>query len=224
METRSRFRVLVLSKTAGYRHESIPAGIEGIKKVGASGKFTVDASEDSTLISVDHLRRYAVVVFLQTSGDFLNQEQLGALKTYMKNGGGFVGIHCAASAMFTEPWYGELIGAIFTDHPEPQKVVVRVEKGNHCIVAGHPEEFAWLDEWYNFRANPSRDKVTVLLSIDEKGYEGGKMGDDHPLAWCQEIDGGRSFYTALGHFSEAYEDDKFMNHVLNGILWAAGMV
>ncbi|KAI1331998.1 carboxylesterase-like protein [Xylariaceae sp. FL0255] len=218
------FRLFVFSKTAGYRHDSIPAGIEGFKQLGISTKaFTVDASEDASLINLEYLKQFKVVVFLSPSGEFLTREQLGSLKAYINHGGGFVGIHCASSAMYSEPWYGELIGAYFADHPEPQHGIVKVENKDHVIVSGFPEEFKWFDEWYNFTSNP-RDKVTVMLSTDESEYRGGTMGSDHPLAWCREFDGSRTFYTSLGHFDEAYRDEAFMKHVLNGVLWAAKLV
>ncbi|KAI1377083.1 glycosyl hydrolase [Hypoxylon crocopeplum] len=224
MMVNNKFSVFVFSKTAGYRHESIPVGIESIRQLGASSDaFTVDSSEDASLITVKNISRYAAIVFLQTSGDFLNADQLAELQSYVRGGGGFVGIHCAAAGMTNDPWYGQLIGAVFTDHPEPQDGVLAVENRGHVIVSGLPEEWEWFDEWYNFDANP-REKVTVLLSINEETYKGGKLGEDHPLAWCREFDGGRSFYTSLGHFEEAYADPAFMDHLLNGILWAARRV
>ncbi|KAI1347806.1 carboxylesterase-like protein [Xylaria sp. FL0043] len=224
--SQEKFDVFVFSKTAGYRHASIPAGIKGLTDLGvSSGSFKVTASEDASLINAQFLSRFRVVVFLSTSGEFLTSEQLNGLKTYVNNGGGFVGIHCAAAGMYSEPWYGELVGAYFAGHPEPQGGVVRMEGENkgHVIVSGTPEEMEWFDEWYNFKVNP-RGKVTVLLSIDEELYEGGTMGSDHPIAWCREFDGGRTFYTALGHFDEAYRDKTFMTHLLKGILWAARVV
>ncbi|KAI1811901.1 carboxylesterase-like protein [Poronia punctata] len=224
MENTERFRIFVFSKTSAYRHDSIPAGIEGLKKLGAStNTFTVEASEDASLIDAGHLSQFKVVLFLSTSGEFLNKEQVAGLKTYINNGGGFVGIHCASEGMKSEPWYGELVGAYFTDHPKPQQGVVKVENPDHFIVSAYPSEFQWFDEWYNFSRNP-RNRVTVLLSTDESVYQGGTMGSDHPLAWCREFDGGRSFYTSLGHFDEAYQDEAFMKHVLNGILWTARLV
>ncbi|KAJ8119860.1 hypothetical protein ONZ43_g3279 [Nemania bipapillata] len=221
MNDQRKFRVFVFSKTAGYRHDSIPAGIEGLKKLGiSSNSFTVEASEDASLINATFLSQFKTIVFLSTSGEFLSKEQLQGLKTYINNGGGFVGIHCAACGMYSESWYGELVGAYFTNHPEPQHSIVKVESEEHIIASGLPEKLRWFDEWYNFTSNP-RDKVTVLLSTDESLYSGGTMGSDHPLAWCREFDGGRSFYTALGHFDDAYQDEAFMTHVLNGILWTA---
>ncbi|KAI0396860.1 carboxylesterase-like protein [Xylariaceae sp. FL0594] len=229
---KTKFRVFVFSKTAGYRHASIPAGIRGLEQLGASsGLFTVEASEDASLINYAHLSQFKVVIFLSTSGEFLNAEQIAGLRTYMSKGGAFVGIHCASAGMYTEPWYGEeLVGAYFADHPAPQDGVFRVDKESkgHVIVSGYSDtglpEFKWFDEWYNFKSNPrGKDGLTVLLSTDKSLFEGGTTGDDHPLAWCRELGegGGRSFYTALGHFDEAYSDEGFMRHVLNGILWTA---
>ena len=219
------FKVLVFSKTVGYRHESIPDGIAGIEKLGeTTGAFTVDATEDASVIEAHNLARYTAVIFLQTSGDFLIPEQVSALQTYMHQGGGFVGIHCASAGMTEDPWYGELVGAVFVGHPDPQEATVKLEANNrdHTIVAGMPETWDWHDEWYNFRANP-RGKVDVLITVDESTYTGGKMGTDHPLAWCRNFEGGRSFYTALGHFGEAYRNVSFMSHIRSGIFWAAGI-
>jgi len=220
-----KFRVFVFSKTSGYRHDSIPAGISGLTHLGASTNlFTVEASEDTSLINAGHLSQFKAVIFLSTSGEFLTKEQLAGLKAYINDGGGFVGIHCASAGMYTEPWYGDLVGAYFAGHPEPQQGIVKVEENNsdHVIVSEYQAgQFKWFDEWYNFTSNPRDKGVTVLLSTDESQYEGGTMGSDHPLAWCREFDGGRSFYTALGHFDEAYRDEGFMKHVLNGILWVA---
>ncbi|KAI0435251.1 Crp/FNR family transcriptional regulator [Xylaria sp. FL1042] len=226
MNIQKKFDIFVFSKTADYRHDSIPAGIEGLKNLGASSNsFDVTASEDASLINAGFLARFKAVVFLSTSGEFLTTEQLQGLKTYVNGGGGFVGVHCAAAGMYSQPWYGELVGAYFAGHPVPHRSVVRVESKvrDHVVVSGLPEEIEWFDEWYNFKENPW-GKVTVLLSTDEELYTGGTMGRDHPLAWCREFDGGRTFYTALGHFDEAFRDQAFMTHLLNGILWAARVV
>lgn len=220
MATQDAFKVLIFSKTAAYRHASIPAGIRAIQKLGSTSGFSTDASEDASIITATNLAQYAVVIFLQTSGDFLNEKQLESLKSYVRSGKGFVGIHGASSGLKNVPWYGELVGAQFTDHPKPQNGILKVENRDHFIVSGLPGEWAWFDEWYNFRSNP-RQKVSVLISIDEAEYDGGTMGSDHPIAWCREFEGGRTFYTSLGHFEEAYEDATFLSHILNGILWVA---
>lgn len=233
MPAQNEFRVFVFTKTVAYRHTSIPAGIEALRRLGTSktNPFTIEASEDASLINATYLSPFKAVVFLSTSGEFLTADQLAGLKRYVNAGGGFVGIHCASSGMRSEPWYGELVGAYFTRHPVPQRGVVRIEHGNNdkggqgVVETGFEDlggEFAWFDEWYNFSWNP-REKygATVLLTADAESFEGGEMGADHPLAWCREFEGGRSFYTALGHFDEAFGDERFMRHVLNGILWVA---
>ncbi|KAI0125243.1 glycosyl hydrolase [Xylariales sp. AK1849] len=221
MQSSTTPRILLFSKTAAYRHESIPAGVKALtQRIDAPSPFTTDSSEDASLINAANLSQYDAVVFLHTSGNFLDQAQLAALKDYLQAGGGFVGIHCAAAGMPTDLWYGSLVGAAFTDHPLPQKGVVTVEDADHVITKGLPARWEWFDEWYNFKTNP-RDKVHVLMSIDEGCYEGGTMGGDHPLAWCHETGKSRSFYTSLGHFSEAWENNDFLGHVNRGILWAA---
>ncbi|KAK9776295.1 putative Glycosyl hydrolase [Seiridium cardinale] len=224
MQSNTPCKILIFTKTAGFRHESIPAGIEALEKfTAASGSVTCDASEDASIINSSNLANYQVLVFLHTSGNFLEGAQLDALKAYVRNGGGFVGIHCAAAGMPQDPWYGSLVGAHFADHPVPQDGVVKIEGAEHVLTKALPAEWKWHDEWYNFRVNP-RENVHVLMSIDEGCYEGGSMGNDHPLAWCQEFEGGRSFYTSLGHFSEAWDDNRFLQHVTRGIYWAAGQL
>lgn len=213
-------RVFVFSKTAGYRHTSIPAGVAAIRNLGSTtGKFTTEASEDAEMINDEGLRCYDVVLFLNNTGDFLSSQQLAALRAYVQTGKGFVGVHAAAAGMAAESWYGELIGACFNGHPEPQSGCLKIECHGHPVNFTQEQSWDWFDEWYNFKSNP-RDKVTVTMSIDEKGYTGGTMGVDHPISWCRDFEGARTFYTSLGHFDEAYEDERFMAHLLNGILWA----
>lgn len=256
--TTAAFKILAFSRTQGYRHASIPAGIaalEGLATLSQSSStpFTVDATEDALVFNSPTLAQYRVIVFLQSSGEFFDNElQLCALQGFVRAGGGIVGIHCASTGLPSSEYYGRLIGAVFDGHPEPQKGVVVIEDPTHPIVssvsastdtskvtkekrtaasqigsleiAGDAVEYrkVWFDEWYNFRQNPRTfDGVHVLMSVKESTYEGGIMGEDHPIAWCQEYDGGRSFYTALGHFDEAYTDSFFKKNILNGILWAA---
>lgn len=229
------FTVLVFSKVGsqGYRHSSIPAGISALKRLSILSKssptpFTVHATEDTIVFNPSTLAQYRVIVFLQSSGEFFdNETQLDALKGFVHGGGGIVGIHCASTGLPSSEWYGRLIGGVFTDHPEPQRGIVVVEDPGHPIVApslvseAAGIQFEWFDEWYNFKSNPRvANGVHVLLSVREQSYEGGTMGGDHPIAWCQDFAGARSFYTALGHFDEAYRDTSFTSHILNGILWA----
>ncbi|GAP93339.2 putative glycosyl hydrolase [Rosellinia necatrix] len=171
MGPQEKFRVFVFSKTAAYRHDSIPAGIEALRQLGASsGAFAVEASEDASLIDTTSLSRFKVVLFLSTSGEFLTAAQLGGLRAYVNGGGGFVGVHGAAAGMRSAPWYGELVGAYFAGHAAPRRGVVAVEGGGHAIASGLPDTaFEWFDEWYDFARNPRHCGATVLLSAAAAG-------------------------------------------------------
>jgi type 1 glutamine amidotransferase len=217
-----RFAVLVFSKTAGFRHDSIPRGIAAIQALGAGHGFAVDSTEDAARFSDATLGRYKVVVFLSTTGDILDADQKAAFERYIRAGGGFVGIHSASDTEYNWPWYGRLVGAYFASHPQIQRATVRIEDLGHASTEGLPAIWQRTDEWYNFRSNP-RDSVHVLATLDEATYSGGKMGADHPLAWCQNIDGGHSWYTAMGHTSESYAEPLFRLHLLGGIESAAGV-
>jgi type 1 glutamine amidotransferase len=160
-------------------------------------------------------------VFLNTTGDLLDDAQQSAFERYIRAGGGFAGVHAAADAEYEWPWYGELLGAYFQSHPSIQWAGLTVEAPHAPSTAHLPPRWTRTDEWYNFRANP-RDHVDVLLTIDESTYDGGAQGDDHPIAWRHEFQGGRAWYTAGGHTSESFNDPLFLTHVIGGILWAAG--
>ena len=218
--TKPAYRVLVFSKTAGFRHDSIPASVVAVRKLGAEHGFTVDATEDGGAFTDADLKPYAAVIFLNTTGDILTDPQQAAFERYIKAGGGFVGVHAASDTEYGWPFYAKLVGAQFDSHPAIQKATLKRETADHPATAGLPETWERTDEWYNFRANPRPD-VRVLLSLDESTYQGGKMGD-HPAAWCHEYEGGRAFYTALGHTKESYEEPFFLKHLLGGIEWAAG--
>lgn len=216
------FRVLVFSKTNGFRHDSIPAGIALIRSLGAAHGFRVDASENAGLFTPQNLRGYGAVIFLNTTGDVLNNSQRAAFEAYIRGGGGWVGVHAAADTEQGWPFYGELLGrAWFRDHPEIQAATLQVEDGTHPSTRHFPASFTFTDEWYSFQANP-RGAARVLLKIDETSYSpgAGAMGD-HPIAWSRTLGSGRAWYTNLGHRSETYSDPLFAQHLLGGIQWAA---
>ncbi|MCW2876696.1 MAG: hypothetical protein JWQ95_796 [Sphaerisporangium sp.] len=217
------FAALVFSKTAGFRHASIPAGIAAIKQLGQEHGFTVDATEDGAAFTEANLAKYGVVVFLSTTGDVLDAAQQTAFEHYIEGGGGFVGVHAAADTEYDWPWYGKLVGAYFKQHPAPQDAVVKVEDPAHPSTAGLPTRWARNDEWYDFRTDP-RGSVHVLTSMDETSYTGGTMGADHPNSWCQNYDGGRAWYTALGHTDASYVEPNFLKMLLGGLQTAAGVV
>ncbi|MFF3644176.1 ThuA domain-containing protein [Streptomyces sp. NPDC002564] len=214
-------KVLVFSKTAGFRHDSIPDGIAAIKELGAAGGFTVDATEDARAFTAKNLAAYDAVIWLSTTGDVLDAKQQAAFEGYIKKGGGYVGVHAAADTEYDWPFYGGLAGAYFQSHPAIQPAKVRVEDHGHPATAHLPGVWERTDEWYNYRSNP-RDRAHVLASLDESSYTGGSMSGDHPIAWCQEYQGGRSFYTGSGHTKESFADPAFRRHLLGGIRWAVG--
>jgi cytochrome c len=214
-------RVLVFSKTAGFRHDSIPDGIAAIRALGLANGFAVDATEDASQFSTSALSRYQAVVFLSTTGDVLNTEQEAAFQAYIRRGGGFVGVHAAADTEYGWPWYGQLVGAWFLSHPPTQAASVRVSTVQHPSTQGLPNPWQRVDEWYDFQSNPSA-VAQVLLTVDESSYQGGKMGAAHPISWARNFDGGRSWYTAMGHTRESFADENFKRHLLGGIRWAAG--
>ncbi len=215
-----RFRVLVFSKTAGFRHASIPAGIAAIRELGRSNGFGVDATEDAGRISDAGLAPYRVVVFLSTTGDFLDGAEQTALRRWVEGGGGWVGIHAAADAEYDWPWYGTLVGAFFAHHPKLQRATVHVADHNHPATAALPDTWTRTDEWYDFKTNP-RGSVHVLATVDESTYQGGTMGADHPIIWCHPVGTGRSFYTALGHSTGSFAEPLYRAQLLGAIRWAA---
>jgi type 1 glutamine amidotransferase len=232
-----RFSALVFSKTAAFRHDSIPAGVAAIQRLGAEHNFTVDATEDATAFTDANLARYDVVVWLSTTGDVLNDAQQAAFERYIRAGGGYAGIHAASDTEYDWAWYGGLVGAYFRDHPgavNPQFQTATVKVLGRGTAATRPLPRRWVreDEWYNFRTNP-RGTVRVLAEVDERTYDprgfsvpGGSpgMGRHHPISWCQPYDGGRAFYTAMGHKSEYYSEPLLLAHLLGGIRMAAGVV
>ncbi|MFE7648776.1 ThuA domain-containing protein [Streptomyces phaeoluteigriseus] len=214
-------RVLVFSKTAGFRHDSIPDGITALKESGGTAGFAVDATEDAGAFTPTNLRRYDAVVFLSTTGDVLDDTQQRAFEDYIHRGGGYVGIHAAADTEYDWPFYGGLAGAYFESHPAIQPATVDVEDHAHPATSDLPRSWIRTDEWYNYRSNP-RDRAHVLASLDESSYSGGTMRGDHPIAWCQDYQGGRAFYTGGGHTKESYADPVFRRHLVGGIRYAVG--
>jgi cytochrome c len=221
--TSSGLRILVFSKTAGFRHDSIPAAVQALRELGARNGIRVDATEDAAVFSDTSLARYDVVVFLLTTGDVLDGGQQAALQRYVRAGGGYAGVHSASDTEHDWPWYGGLVGAYFRTHPAIQSATVTVADQRDLSTRGLPRRWTRTDEWYGFSTNP-RGAVRVLATLDERTYAPGDsaMGGDHPIAWSHRYDGGRAWYTAGGHTSESYSEPFFRAHLLGGILWAAG--
>jgi type 1 glutamine amidotransferase len=213
-------RVLVLTRTAGFRHRSIEDGVAAIRRLGRRHGFAVDDTADPARIG-QGLAGYRAVVFLSTTGDLLDPGQQAALERYLRGGGGWVGVHAAADAEYDWPWYGGLVGAWFRRHPAVQRATVLPTPGAAALAGKLPARWERSDEWYDFHANP-RGRVRVLATVDESTYRDGGMGTDHPIAWCQEYDGGRSWYSAMGHTGESFREPRFLAHLLAGLRYAAG--
>lgn len=215
-------RVLVFSKTAGFRHDSIEDGIAMLTAEAAARDWMLEATEDGARFTDESLAGFDVVVFLSTTGDVLDDAQQAAFEGFIQGGGGYVGIHSASDTEYDWPFYGDLVGAYFSGHPAIQPATITVEDMTHPATA-HLASPAWMrtDEWYSFVESPRPD-VDVLLALDESSYDpGGLAMGDHPIAWAHESLGGRAFYTALGHTRESYAEAPFVEHVSAAIAWAA---
>jgi type 1 glutamine amidotransferase len=227
-------RVLVYTKNQVgkglYVHNNILASVAALKKLGVENNFAVDVSDDPASFTDQNLKRYKALIFDNTNNEiFDNEEQKAAFQRYIRGGGGFVGIHSATGSMRQWPWYWSLIGGKFLRHPKLQTFTVKVKDPKDISTAHLPATFEWTDEFYYVDHMP--DDLHVLLAGDltklddpaKDKYPGKKFGDEFPLAWRHEFDGGREWYTALGHQPEHYSDPKFTQHILGGILWAMGV-
>ena len=214
--------VLVLTATEGYVHkEAIPAGKELLIRLGKENGFNVlHARQSAALESVDFSSLDAMV-FLCTTLDIFNSQQEALVKNYIQNGGGYVGIHAAADTEYDWPWYGQLVGAYFESHPEgtPRATLTTLETDtqftNHL-----PASWSIDDEWYNFTFQ--NEALIPLLNLEESSYVGGTNGNTHPITWYHDFDGGRSFYTGLGHKRTTYEDPRFIQLLQKGLVYAMG--
>ena len=211
--TQPQPRVLVFTKTTGWRHDSIPTAVAALQRLAAQEGLAVDHSEDAAVFNEKNLHRYRAVIFASTTGDVLDATQQAAMESFLRAGGGYMGVHSAADTEYDWSWYGELVGAYFKSHPpglQTTKVVFE-----HDGIATGP---AWTvtDEIYNYRSNP-RSAVQVTATVDERDYQGGTMGADHPIAWCHSYDGGRAWYTGLGHDIKLYADPQFEAQLKRGL-------
>jgi len=226
-----QFKVLLFTKTAEFHHKSINAGVDAIQKMGIKHHFKVDWHEDATKFSDENLEQYAVIIFLNTTGDILSDDQQISMERFIQSGKGFVGIHSASDTEYDWEWYTKMVGMMFKIHPKIQTAKLSVENHNFPGMERMPKERFWTDEYYTF--GPLLNKnLNYLLTVDENSYkpyakwedknvESNGMGDHHPMAWFHEYDGGRAFYSALGHVPATFQDDIFLDHLFGGIYWAA---
>ncbi len=213
---RAQDRLLVFTKTVGYRHDSIPAAVAAIRALAARHRIEIEHSEDAALFGADRLSRFKAVAFVNTTGAVLAGAEQRAFEAFIAKGGGFLGVHSAADTGYDWPWYGELVGAWFKNHPDGlQSGVVHFVRP---LGGTWPAAWRLTDEFYNFRSWPAPE-AAIVATLDEGTYAGGEMGPGHPISWCQTIHGGRSWYTGLGHRPELFADPVFLAHLEKGLAY-----
>jgi len=207
--------ILIFTKTNGFRHESIPAGVEAFIELADKNNIQAKHTEEVDFFNSDSLSNIDGIVFLSTSGDIFNNKQQQALKQFVRSGGGVMGVHAATTTEYNWPWFGNMLGAYFDQHPRIQEARVHVKDPDHSSTSFLPSAWTRTDEWYNYKQ--ISDDIHVLLELDERTYEGGTNGAHHPIAWCHKYEGGHIFYTGLGHTIESYSEPLFRKHLEGGL-------
>jgi type 1 glutamine amidotransferase len=220
-------KILMLTHSAGFKHDYLPVAVKTIEELGAESKeFEVVATEDCSLINEENLKTISALLFATTGELPMKEEQKVALIRFVKEGGGFVGVHNATDTFYKFPEYGEMLGGYFNGHPWTQEIVAKVEDNNHPATKHLPKSFKVKEEVYTFK-NWSRNKTHVLISLDTSSVDlsrGNRVDNDYALSWCHEYGKGRVFYTAFGHFKEIWNEEWFRKHLLGGILWSMNIL
>ncbi|MGW5670948.1 ThuA domain-containing protein [Micromonospora sp. NPDC003776] len=218
-----QYKVLVFTRSAGGNNAATAAGVQAIQQLGQERRFTVEVTNDARKFDEPHLKQFRAVVFLNTAGDVLNDAQQAAFEQYYRDGGGFVGVNSAIEAEPDWSFLTNVLGTRATGAPSAvSKATVTVADRVHPASKTLPQRWSTTDRWYNFAANV-RGVSHVLATVDEKTYPGGTMGFDHPITWCKDYQGGRSFYTGLGATPESYGTVDLRAHLGGAIQWAAGV-
>jgi cytochrome c len=216
------FKVLVFTKAVAERHASTAAGVNALRQIGDRNRFSVHVTDDARTFTSHRLKQYRVVVFLNTSGDVLNDAQQTAFEAYYRDGGGFVGIHSAIETELDWSFFTDILGTRAAGASTVTRATVKVADRVHPASEVLPQYWKRTDQWYNFSSNV-RGFSHVLATVDETSYTGGSMGFDHPITWCKDYQGGRSFYTALGDTSAAFATSDLRAHLAGAVRWAAGL-
>ena len=211
------YSVLVITETKGWVHDSIESGLKLIQNIGNKNNFNVYHSDNSSVITYKNLKEIKTIIFLNTTEEILTDVEQKVMESFIKSGKGFVGVHAAADTEYNWQWYGKLVGAYYRNHPEVMNG--KILTINHKITNHLDSEWEIEDEWYNF--DYVNYDINILLNLDEDSYIGGEHPDYHPITWYHEYDGGRSFYTGLGHTKEVYDDERFIKLLEKGILYAS---
>ncbi|MBK8698727.1 MAG: ThuA domain-containing protein [Saprospiraceae bacterium] len=229
ISAQKQFNALLFTRTNGWHHESIKDGVEAVSRLGDRHFFNVEWQENPAWFTDDKLKQYDVIIFLNTTGDILDESQQLAMEKFIRSGKGFVGIHSASDTEYNWPWYNKLVGRMFVEHPAIQTAQLKVRSRNFPGMDAFRDPHLFTDEWYVFTPE-KQTGLNYLLEVDETSYFAGKptstnpaggMGGFHPISWFHLYDGGRSFYTALGHMPAVFRDEYFLEHLFGGIYWAA---
>lgn len=210
-------KILIYTKATGYKHSSIPSGIRAVYEIAKQNDIQVDTTANNMDFNSENLKHYKAVVFLSTNPGTFNDKQKQSFINFIRNGGGFLGVHSASAGIRDWPWYTKMVGAIFKNHPPP--TIGRINKTNsaseHKLLHEFPDSMLWHDEWYNFEK--IQKDIHIVLTVDPLSYKGGESITKHPIAWYHSYDGGKAFYIALGHFSYHYSD-VFLRNLIESAL------
>ncbi|KAL7417761.1 trehalose utilization-domain-containing protein [Mrakia frigida] len=230
--------VLVYTRTAGFRHDSIPTAIEAFKQQGPLYNISFSFSENPSLFSDDGLNGFDAIAFVSNSDEVLDQSGKDAFLRWLQKGGNFLGVHAGCACLFTTEFFQNEVGALFDYHPTLQQVTFLPLNTTHPAMTNIPARWTFEEEVYYFRSDPRTVGATVLMTVDESSYNdtGGvstgtyDQGSPHPIAWYQDptsavtvsssVKAGRSFFTSLGHNNATWEDPVFLEHVMKGLVWS----
>jgi uncharacterized protein len=224
-----QFKALLVTTTRGWHHESLHSGVLAIKELGVKNFFDVVLFENPNGFTDEYVAQFQVIIFLSTTGDIFDTAQQKVMERFIQSGKGFVGIHSASDTEYDWDWYNKLVGRMFKIHPAIQTAKINILDAGFPGLQGFANNKLWTDEWYEFGPEKTTG-LNYVLGVDETTYDpkvqwgekrGVGMGKLHPLSWYHNFDGGRSFYTALGHLPTIYSDPVFLNHIYAGIFWAA---
>lgn len=224
-----QFKALLVTTTNGWHHESLHAGVLAIQDLGVKNFFDVVLFENPNGFTDQFLKQFQVVIFLNTTGNIFDSAQQKVMERFIQSGKGFVGIHSASDTEYEWEWYTKLVGRMFHIHPVIQTAQLNILDNTFPGLQGFAGNKLWTDEWYEFGPEKVSD-LKYILAVDESTYDikaqwgekkSASMGKIHPVAWYHNFDGGRSFYTALGHLPSIHRDPAFLNHLYAGIYWAA---
>jgi len=229
VQAQKQFKALLVVNTRGWHHESIHAGVLALQQLGIKNNFEVSLMEDPNGFTDKNLESVKVIIFLNTTGDIFDSTQQKVMERFIRSGRGFVGIHSASDTEYDWAWYTQLVGRMFHIHPVIQTAKLNILDKDFPGLQGFEGNKLWTDEWYEF-GQENTSGLHYILSVDENSYnpkadwgpkKGIGMGKLHPISWYHDFDGGRAFYTALGHLPSIYSDQAFLNHLYAGIFWAA---